>query len=205
MGTDNIPVIVLNTCAPELAAPLAKLFQCSYNTGIYPAMWKIAQVCPVHTKQDKSNLANYCPISLLSIISKARSRSIHPLVYPRLRSVSMTLLDAPVYLLELQTTYTDSWARPEAASYPGNGRDVLACRGPSTLHRCDIIMKDTNCSNSCPYFGKSNHKTVHLFLDYKQKLKHEDLGHKVVYFNWIDKFADDTTIVTEYRKKIDSL
>eukprot|EP00061_Rhincodon_typus_P001215 g14048.t1 len=42
-GPDNILAIVLKTCAPELAAPLAKLFQYSYNTGIYPTMWKISQ------------------------------------------------------------------------------------------------------------------------------------------------------------------
>eukprot|EP00061_Rhincodon_typus_P007911 g30061.t1 len=35
MGPDNILAIVLKTCTPELAAPLAKLFHCSYNTGIY--------------------------------------------------------------------------------------------------------------------------------------------------------------------------
>eukprot|EP00061_Rhincodon_typus_P001427 g14762.t1 len=69
-GPDNIPMIVLKTCAPELATPLAKLFQYIYNTGIYPTMWKIAQVCPVRKKQDNYNLANYCPISLLSIICK---------------------------------------------------------------------------------------------------------------------------------------
>eukprot|EP00061_Rhincodon_typus_P004302 g22249.t1 len=39
-GSDNILAIVLKTSAAELAAPLAKLFQYSYNTGIYPAMWK---------------------------------------------------------------------------------------------------------------------------------------------------------------------
>eukprot|EP00061_Rhincodon_typus_P002792 g18477.t1 len=33
-------------------------------------MWKVAQVCPVHKKQDRSNLTNYHPISLLSNISK---------------------------------------------------------------------------------------------------------------------------------------
>eukprot|EP00061_Rhincodon_typus_P011131 g35927.t1 len=43
MGPDNIPAKVLKNWAPELAAPLAKLFQYSYNTGIYPTMWKIAQ------------------------------------------------------------------------------------------------------------------------------------------------------------------
>eukprot|EP00061_Rhincodon_typus_P015681 g43488.t1 len=43
VGPDNIPAIVLKTCAPELAVPLAKLFQYSYNVGIYPTMWKVAQ------------------------------------------------------------------------------------------------------------------------------------------------------------------
>eukprot|EP00061_Rhincodon_typus_P008248 g30694.t1 len=70
MGPDNIRAIVLKTYAPELAAPLAKLLKYSYNTGIYLTMRKIAQVCPAHKKQDKSNLVNYCPISLLLIISK---------------------------------------------------------------------------------------------------------------------------------------
>eukprot|EP00061_Rhincodon_typus_P002532 g17823.t1 len=39
-------------------------------------MWKIAQICPVHKKQDKSNLTNYRPISLLSIISKVMENVI---------------------------------------------------------------------------------------------------------------------------------
>eukprot|EP00061_Rhincodon_typus_P009166 g32440.t1 len=38
----------------------AELFQYSYNTGIYPTMWKTAQVCPINKRQDKYNLANYC-------------------------------------------------------------------------------------------------------------------------------------------------
>eukprot|EP00061_Rhincodon_typus_P015032 g42481.t1 len=42
-GPDNITVIVLKNCPPELAVLLAKLFQYSYNTGIYSTMWKIAQ------------------------------------------------------------------------------------------------------------------------------------------------------------------
>eukprot|EP00061_Rhincodon_typus_P000877 g13061.t1 len=70
MGHDNIPLIVPKTGAPELAAPLCKLFQYSYNTGIDLTIWKIAQVCPAHKNQVKSTPANYRPISLLSTISK---------------------------------------------------------------------------------------------------------------------------------------
>ncbi|XP_067874524.1 uncharacterized protein [Heterodontus francisci] len=61
LGPDNIPAIVPKTCAPEHASSLSKLFQCSDNTGISPAMWKIDQVCPLHKTQEKSNPANYHP------------------------------------------------------------------------------------------------------------------------------------------------
>ncbi|XP_067842783.1 anoctamin-7-like [Heptranchias perlo] len=67
---DKFLVVVLTTCAPELAAPLAKLFQYNYTTFIYLTMWEISQVCPVHKKRDKPNMAGYHLISLLSIISK---------------------------------------------------------------------------------------------------------------------------------------
>ena len=39
-GTDCIPAIVLKSCAPELAPVLNKLFQLSYNLGIFPSSWK---------------------------------------------------------------------------------------------------------------------------------------------------------------------
>eukprot|EP00061_Rhincodon_typus_P014944 g42339.t1 len=47
----------------------------------------------------------------------------------RPRPVSRIPPDAPTYLLEQQTTYTDSQAQPEAVTYPGNVGDVLAYSG----------------------------------------------------------------------------
>eukprot|EP00061_Rhincodon_typus_P004567 g22894.t1 len=114
-GPDNILATVLKTCALKLAAPLAKLFQYSYNTGIYSTMWKIAQVCSVHKKQDKSNLANYSPISLLSIISKAMEGVINNAIKQHLLSNKL-LSDAqfgfcqdhsaPVLITALVQTWT---------------------------------------------------------------------------------------------------
>eukprot|EP00061_Rhincodon_typus_P010842 g35431.t1 len=43
MGHNNIPAMVLKTCAPEPATPRAKLFRYSYSTGIYPTGCKLAQ------------------------------------------------------------------------------------------------------------------------------------------------------------------
>eukprot|EP00061_Rhincodon_typus_P003722 g20805.t1 len=76
MGPDDIAAMGLMTCAPEQAELLTKLFQYSYNTGNYLTMWKIAPLL-VHKKQDKSNLASYVPITLLSIISKVMEGVIH--------------------------------------------------------------------------------------------------------------------------------
>eukprot|EP00061_Rhincodon_typus_P016711 g45067.t1 len=86
MGPDNILAVVLKTCAPDLAVLLVKLFQYSYNTGIYLKMWKSAQVFPVHKKQDKSNLANYSPISLHSIVSKVMEGVINSAIKQHLLS-----------------------------------------------------------------------------------------------------------------------
>eukprot|EP00061_Rhincodon_typus_P018754 g48061.t1 len=43
MGPDNILIIALKPCTPELVGPLVKLFQYSYTIGNHLTMWKIAQ------------------------------------------------------------------------------------------------------------------------------------------------------------------
>eukprot|EP00061_Rhincodon_typus_P004656 g23102.t1 len=79
----------MKTCAAELAASLAKLFQYSYNTGIYPGTWKIAQVCPVHKKLGNSNQANYLPISLLSIISQVMEGVLNSAIKQHMHSKTL--------------------------------------------------------------------------------------------------------------------
>eukprot|EP00061_Rhincodon_typus_P009900 g33741.t1 len=81
---DNILAIVLKMSAPEHAMPLSKLFQYSYNTGIYLIMWKIAQICPLC--KNKSNLANYRPISLHLIRSKVMVSVINSAIKQHLLS-----------------------------------------------------------------------------------------------------------------------
>ena len=69
-GPDGIPAIVLKSCAPELAPVLNKLFQLSYNLGIFPSSWKLAHIFPIQRKGDKSDPLNYRPIAITSLISK---------------------------------------------------------------------------------------------------------------------------------------
>jgi hypothetical protein len=69
-GPDRIHGMVLKNCAFGLAYPLSKLFQVSYNTGIIPREWKLANVVPVHKKGTKQDVTNYRPISLTCLIMK---------------------------------------------------------------------------------------------------------------------------------------
>ena len=48
----------------------------SYISGNIPADWKLANVVPVHKKGSKSEVSNYRPISLTSIIMKLYERVI---------------------------------------------------------------------------------------------------------------------------------
>eukprot|EP00061_Rhincodon_typus_P018465 g47641.t1 len=49
------------TCAPELAAPRAMLFQYNYNTGIHPTIWKLAQRLPAIYKAQIRSVTEYTP------------------------------------------------------------------------------------------------------------------------------------------------
>ena len=62
-GPDDIPPILIKKCAPELATILSKLFQLSYESGIFLESWKIARVTPIPKNGDSSQITNYRPIA----------------------------------------------------------------------------------------------------------------------------------------------
>ena len=70
MGPDGISPQVLRRCSRELAAPLTKLFVAILRNNRWPQIWKTSHVVPVHKKCSRSEVANYRPVSLLSVVSK---------------------------------------------------------------------------------------------------------------------------------------
>ena len=57
--------------------PLHKLFTLAYNTGYLPSEWKLANVVPIHKKDDKNKVVNYRPISLTSLVMKVFERILY--------------------------------------------------------------------------------------------------------------------------------
>ena len=71
-GSDCIPVVVLNNCEPELSYILAELFNRCLKESCFPDCWKVSSVVPVFKNVgERSTAKNYCPVSLLSVVSKA--------------------------------------------------------------------------------------------------------------------------------------
>ena len=66
-GPDCIPVVVLKNCESDLPYILAKLFNKSLKEPCFPDCWKVSVF---KTVGERSTAKNYCPVSLLSVVSK---------------------------------------------------------------------------------------------------------------------------------------
>jgi hypothetical protein len=76
-GIDNISSLLLQSVIDLIAAPLAYIFNMSFQLGAYPEQLKIAKVTPVFKGGDSSKLSNYRPISLLNSVSKILEKLMH--------------------------------------------------------------------------------------------------------------------------------
>ena len=70
-GPDYIPVMVRQNCESELSYILAELFNKCLKRSCFPDCWKVSSVVPVFKNAGEMSTAqNYCPVSLLSVVSK---------------------------------------------------------------------------------------------------------------------------------------
>ena len=76
-GPDGVSNDVLKHLGPIARKTLLEIFNCSWNKGLVPEVWKTAHLVPVLKKgKDKTNPSSYRPISLLSCVGKLMERVI---------------------------------------------------------------------------------------------------------------------------------
>ena len=61
-GPYSIPTNILKEFCPLLVEPIKILVNKSLSEGNFPSIFKIAQICPIYKKSDKSKCVNYRPI-----------------------------------------------------------------------------------------------------------------------------------------------
>ena len=77
-GPDFIPGVVLKNCDTGLSYILAWLFNKCLKESCYPGWWKVSLVVPVFRNVgERCTAKNYCPDSLLSVVSKVFEKLVN--------------------------------------------------------------------------------------------------------------------------------
>ena len=84
-GLDKIPAKVLKIASSIIAPSLTFIFNLSLSSGIFIDDWKNARVCPAYKGNDRRDMGNYRPISILPIISKDFEKEVFQPLYHYLK------------------------------------------------------------------------------------------------------------------------
>jgi hypothetical protein len=72
-GLDKISAKLLRYCPDLLSESFTVIFNCSFNTGIFPDEWKCSKVIPLFKHGERRDLNNYRPISIIPVVAKFSS------------------------------------------------------------------------------------------------------------------------------------
>jgi len=84
-GLDQLPAWFLRLGAPIFAAPLARLFHQSLETGVVPHQWKTAVITPISKIATPAQPSDFRPISITPVLSRSLERFVvRKFIYPAL-------------------------------------------------------------------------------------------------------------------------
>jgi hypothetical protein len=165
-GPDNITARILKELAERIAPIFRIIFQASYDSGIIPQEWKEANVFPCYKKGQKSDPANYRPISLTCIACKTMEHIIASNIMAHARSANI--------LYALQHGFLDK----------------RSCETQLLEFQCDILKNLRNKQQTDVLimdFAKAFDKVSHKHLVYK--LDHYGIKGKTN--KWIESFLSN--------------
>ena len=88
-GWDGISVRMIKLSDTALITPLKIIFTNCLKRGLFPEIWKYANVVPVHKKNEKNLKENYRPISLLPIFGKILEKLMYDALFSHLISCNL--------------------------------------------------------------------------------------------------------------------
>ena len=74
-GIDDIPSKIVKQAKNILSPYVTKIINISYESKVFPNILKKAVIRPIYKKDDKNEISNYRPISILPVISKIFERA----------------------------------------------------------------------------------------------------------------------------------
>ena len=84
-GCDDVSISKLKICDEAIVLHLKLIHNNCLEKGVYPNLWKKANVLPIHKKESCQLTKNYGPISLLPICGKLFEKIIFDELYTRLQ------------------------------------------------------------------------------------------------------------------------
>ncbi len=107
-GHDNISPYIYKFCASSLAHTVSLLFTVIMESHSIPADWKVHNLFPLHKKRSVSEVSNYRPISLLSILHKVLELivKIIDFIYPKISKTQFGFIRNRFTLQQLLLSYT---------------------------------------------------------------------------------------------------
>ena len=65
---DKLSSRLIRECAGLISSYISIIFNCCLTTGTFPDDWKLAKVIPAFKQGDGSDIDNYRPISVVSVV-----------------------------------------------------------------------------------------------------------------------------------------
>ena len=80
-GLDDISAKLIRECADLISIPLCNIFNKSLSSGLFPDDWKCARVTPLFKQGERTDVNNYRPISVISVIPRVFERIVYDQLY----------------------------------------------------------------------------------------------------------------------------
>jgi hypothetical protein len=105
IGLDGYSVKVVKSIINSIAHPLCKIFNQSFQTGIFPDKLKHARVTPIFKSDDKLLVGNYRPVSVLPVFSKILEKLMHKRLMSFIKKHNIILCENQYGFREEHSTY----------------------------------------------------------------------------------------------------